>query len=169
MYDLVMQPDDLLSLLKDLGINFQKFVHKAVFTCEESEGLPFQIPGAHTKQLLMKGKKKGKLVLAIVMHDKRVDTKALAKELGDQSMSFASPELLMEKMQLTPGSVTPFGLIHDTAHEIDVIIDEDAWNVGLFRFHPMINTATLVIDQEAFKKFLQHTGHSFRVQKIPST
>lgn len=159
--------EELLKLLANLSIPFRQFNHQAVFTCEQSEQLPTPIPGAHTKQLLMKGKRTGKMILAIVMHDKRVDTKALAKEYGDQSFSFASPELLMQLLCVTPGSVTPFGLIHDKEKKIEVIVDEDAWNVGRFRFHPMVNTATLVIDTPAFEKFLGHTGHSFTIREIP--
>ena len=159
--------DQLLTLLSDLGVPFTRFDHKAVFTCEESEGLETPIPGAHTKQLLIKAKNKEIYVLAIVMHDKRVDTKALAKDFGGQSFSFASPEKMMELLHLTPGSVTPFGLMHDKDRKIQVIFDEDAWNIGQFRFHPMINTATLTIDREGFEAFMKHTGHSFTVRKIP--
>jgi Ala-tRNA(Pro) deacylase len=159
--------DQLLALLSDLGITFQRFDHTAVFSCAESESLGISFPGAHTKQLLMRGKKKKKFVLAIVMHDKRVDTKALAKDFGDQSMSFVSPEDLLRLLGVTPGSVTPFGLLFDKDHEIEVIVDEDAWKIGRFCFHPLINTATLVIDQAGFKTFMKHTGHGFTVRKIP--
>lgn len=160
--------DPLLQLLNDLHVPFTRFDHKAVFTCAESEELAEPIPGAHTKQLLMKGKRTGKMLLAIVLHDKRVDTKALAKEYGDQGFSFASPELLLELLHVTPGSVTPFGLMFDLEKKIEVMVDEDAWAVGQFRFHPLINTATLVIDRAGFEKFLQHTGHGFTVRKIPA-
>ena len=159
--------DVLLTLLTSLSIPFTRFDHKAVFTCEESEGLEKPIPGAHTKQLLMKAKNKEIYVLAIVMHDKRVDTKALAKDFGGQSFSFASPEKLMEMMKLTPGSVTPFGLLNDKDHKIQVVFDEDAWKIGQFRFHPMINTATLTIEQAGFETFMKHTGHAFTVRRIP--
>ena len=159
--------EELITLLTKLGISFTRFDHKAVFTCEESEGLADPIPGAHTKQLLMRSKKHDKHLLAIVMHDKRVDTKALAKEYGVQSFSFASPETLLQLLGVTPGSVTPFGLTHDKEHLIEVIFDEDAWNTGLFRFHPMVNTATLNIDREGFERFLKHTGHGFSVRPIP--
>lgn len=159
--------DQILTLLTELGIPFQKFDHPAVFSCEETEKLGLKIPGAHTKQLLLKAKKKEIYVLAIVMHDKRVDTKALAKEFGAQSMSFVSPEILMGKLGVAPGSVTPFGLTHDKEHTINVIVDEDAWNIGNFCFHPMTNTATCVIDKEGFETFLKHTGHAFTIRKIP--
>ena len=159
--------EELLKLLADLGIPFTRYNHKAVFTCEESEGLAEPIPGAHTKQLLLRSKKKDRHLLAIVMHDKRVDTKALAKEWSVQSFSFASPETLLELLGVTPGSVTPFGLTHDKGKIIEVIVDKDAWSTGLFRFHPMINTATVTIDREGFEKFLKHTGHGFTVRSIP--
>ncbi len=158
---------DILSLLQSLNIPFQRYDHPAVFSCEESERLCPKMEGAHTKQLLMKAKGKEIYVLAIVMHDKRIDTKALAKDFGGQSFSFVSPEKLMEMLGVTPGSVTPFGLTFDREKKINVIVDEDAWNVGNFCFHPMVNTATLVIDRGGFEKFLKHTGHSFKVWPIP--
>jgi hypothetical protein len=57
--------------------------------------------------------------------------------------------------------------MHDTEKKIQVIVDEDAWMTGQFRFHPMINTATLTIDCAGFETFMKHTGHSFTVRKIP--
>ena len=66
-----------------------------------------------------------------------------------------------------PGSVTPFGLLHDTQKTINVVMDEDAWSIGQFRFHPMVNTATLTIDKEGFEAFLRHTGHGFTFMRIP--
>ncbi len=160
--------DQLLALLSELGISFTRYDHPAVFSCEESDRLCPKMHGAHTKQLLMKAKGKEIYVLAIVMHDKRVDRKALAKDFGAQSFSFVSPEKLKEMLGVTPGSVTPFGLIFDKEKKINVIVDVDAWLVGKFCFHPLVNTATLVIDHAGFETFLKHTGHTFTVRKIPS-
>ncbi len=161
--------DDLLQLLTQLQISFLRYNHPAVFSCAESEKLCPKMNGAHTKQLLMKAKGKEIYVLAIVMHDKRVDTKALAKEFGAQSFSFVSPEKLKEMLGVTPGSVTPFGLIFDKNHIINVIVDEDAWSVGTFCFHPLVNTATLEIGREGFETFMKHTGHILTVRKIPQS
>ena len=161
--------EQLLQLLTQLNIPFIRYDHPAVFSCEESEKLCPKMNGAHTKQLLMKAKNKEIYVLAIVMHDKRVDTKALAKEFGAQSFSFVQPEKLKAMLGVTPGSVTPFGLMFDTEKKINVIIDEDAWSVGKFCFHPLVNTATFEIDQAGFETFLKHTGHGFTVRKIPTS
>ena len=164
-----MSMEELFKLLKECDISYENYDHPAVFTCAESEKIDIEIPGAHTKQLLMRDKKKRNYVLAVVMHDKTVDTKTLGDELGTGRLSFASPEDLKKFLNVTPGAVTPFGLMFDTDHTIKVIFDEDAWEVNKFRFHPLVNTATLVIDQDGFKKFLAETGHAFEVMKIPHT
>ena len=84
--------DQILTHLSTLAIPFTRYDHPAVFSCAESEKLCPKMNGAHTKQLLMKAKGKEIYVLAIVMHDKRVDTKALAKEFGAQSFSFVASD-----------------------------------------------------------------------------
>lgn len=159
--------EELLHFLNDWGIPYQKFSHPAVFTCEESDRLCPPMPGAHTKQLLMRDKRKRHYVLAVVMHDKTVDTKVLGEALGTGRLSFASPPDLKRILNVDPGSVTLFGLIFDTEHKVEVIVDEDAWVISQFRFHPLVNTATLVIDRMGFEKFLEKTGHAFKVMAIP--
>ncbi|MEK7137760.1 MAG: prolyl-tRNA synthetase associated domain-containing protein [Patescibacteria group bacterium] len=158
---------DLYELMKSWAIPYQHFPHPAVFTCEESDRLCPEMPGAHTKQLLVRDKKGKRNILAIVMHDKKVDMRELGRILGAKDLSFASPERLKTYLGVEPGSVTPFGLIFDTEKKVEVIVDEDAWAIGQFRFHPLVNTATLVIDRAGFEKFLGKTGHRFTIVKIP--
>jgi Ala-tRNA(Pro) deacylase len=161
---------DLFTLLHDWGIPFEKYDHPAVFTCEESDRLCPPMPGAHTKQLLMRDKKKRHYVLAIVMHDKQVDTKVLGELLGTGRLSFASPPDLQRILNVEPGAVTPFGLLFDKHHTVEhVVVDEDAWAIGSFRFHPLRNDATLVIDRRGFETFLRYTQHPFQVMSIPQS
>jgi Ala-tRNA(Pro) deacylase len=159
--------EKLYACLAEWGIPFERFDHPAVFTCSESDTLCPPMPGAHTKQLLLRDKKGERNILAIVMHDKKVDMRELGRDLQAKDLSFASPERLKECLGVEPGSVTPFGLIFDHDHKVEIIIDEDAWAIGTFRFHPLINTATLVIDRKGFEGFLSKTGHTFETRKIP--
>ena len=161
------EESQLYTLFDRLGIGYQCIEHQPVFTCDDSEGLEIEIPGAHTKQLLLRDKKKHHYVLAIVMHDKTVDIRALGDVLGISRMSFASPDDLQNFLRVTPGAVTPFGLLFDTEKKVRVVIDEDAWNTALFRFHPLRNSATVVINQEGFVKFLEETRHGREVIAIP--
>lgn len=159
--------EEVLSLLTRLGISYKKFDHPAVFSCEESAALCPPMPGISTKQLFIAEKKGGRVFLVIVAHDKMVDMKKLAEALDAKPLQFGKSELLQELLHVTPGSVTPFGLLFDIAHKMEVFFDEDAWNIGTFQFHPLINTATLVIDQNGFETWLAHTGHAFRTLTIP--
>src|SRR5919198_551216 len=80
--------------------------------------------------------------VATVEATKRVDLRALADQIGDGKLSFASPERLMTHLGLTPGSVSPFGLINDRAHAVRVVLDRDLKQASRLSVHPNINTAT---------------------------
>lgn len=157
----------ILELLPTLGITYEKFDHPAVFSCEESERLCPPMPGISTKQLFLKEQKGDRIFLIIVTHEKKVDMKALSVVLGSNRLEFGKSDLMMELLGVMPGSVTPFGLLFDTNHRIEVFVDEDAWNVGIFQFHPLVNTATLIIDKTGFEKWLNYINHPFRIISIP--
>lgn len=157
----------ILELLSELGIPFERFDHPAVFSCEESERLCPPMPGVSTKQLFLAEQKGERVFLVIVTHDKKVDMKALSASLGSGRLEFGSPDLMKDLLGVTPGSVTPFGLLFDTNHRVEVFIDEDAWNAGTFQFHPLVNTATLIIDRQGLETWLGHTGHAHRILAIP--
>jgi len=60
----------------------------------------------------------------------------------------------MSAMGLTPGSVSPFGLLNDPAHAVHVIVDDDLRRTERLIFHPNINTASLTITVADFERFL---------------
>ena len=95
-------------------------------------------------------------------HSKRADLRALADQIGDGKLSFASPDRLMTCLGLTPGSVSPFGLIHDAEHHVRVILDRDLKSAQRVSFHPNINTVTLTLAFADFEKFLDACGNIVR-------
>ena len=58
-------------------------------------------------------------------------------------------------MRLTPGSVSPFGLINDEEKEVTVIIDRKLRDSSYLSFHPNINTTTIEISFDDFEKYLR--------------
>lgn len=146
---------NIYEILENLGIDFIKYDHEAFFTCEQSEQFYSQhLASGKAKNLFLRNKKGDKHYLAIVEASKRVDLKNLAKIVQQQALSFASPERLMKYLGLTPGSVSPFGLINDEKHEVFVFVDNDLMKFEKLHFHPNINTATLEIKREDLNKFL---------------
>jgi Ala-tRNA(Pro) deacylase len=48
-----MDTNGLLEYLEGHGIRYNRFDHQAVFTCEESNRLLSDVPGARTKNILL--------------------------------------------------------------------------------------------------------------------
>ncbi len=156
---------DLIARLAELGIETETLEHEAVFTVEESSKLERALPGGHTKNLFLKDKK-GALFLVVALGSARIDLKSLHKKLGSDRLSFGKPELLMEVLGVTPGSVTPFALINDKARRVTVILDQDMMRHERLNYHPLENTATTNIAREDFLRFIRACGHEPRVMAV---
>jgi Ala-tRNA(Pro) deacylase len=145
--------------LSSLSIPFERFDHAPVATVEDGIREWAGIDAAHCKNLFLRNQKGDRHYLLIVVHTKRVDLRAAASQIGDGKLSFASPERLMGKLGLTPGSVSPFGLINDSARHVRVFIDRDLKAAPRVSFHPNDNTRTIVIAFADFERFLVDCGN----------
>lgn len=151
---------DIYGILRDLRIEYERYEHKAVFTVEEAEKETGHIPSARTKNLFLRNEKGNKHYLMVVPAGKRADLKRIAEMVGEKKLSFASPERLQEYLDLAPGAVSPFGLINDTNKELSVLVDNDLLQEEKLGFHPNLNTETLIISGEDFKKFLSWSSNN---------
>jgi Ala-tRNA(Pro) deacylase len=148
--------------LETLGIAYDSYEHPPVFTSEDVEAYWRDIPAAPVKNLFLRNKKGNREYLVIVGVEKRVDLQQLVKTIGDDRLSFGSPERLMQTLGLTPGSVSPFGLLHEGSRNVRVIIDMDLRQAERLIFHPNINTASVTIWFADLEKFLASRGNSVR-------
>ena len=113
------------------------------------------------KNLFLRDKQK-RLYLFCAAHDADISLADLARLVGAPGgLRLATPEVLEEKLGLTQGSVTVFGLINDQYHDVKLIMDHRLVDGTYPRilFHPMINSATTAISSEGLKSFLAQTGH----------
>ena len=145
--------------LDALGIAYTRHDHPPVATVEEAVRHWADIPATHCKNLFLRNQKGDRHYLVIVEHAKRVDLRRLAEQIGDGKLSFASPERLKTYLGLTPGSVSPFGLINDSSRAVRVVIDRDLKAATRLSFHPNINTVTLTIAGADFTRFLEACGN----------
>lgn len=145
--------------LRDLGIGFERHEHPPVATVEEAAQHWAGIAAVHCKNLFLRNQKGDRHYLLILEHSKKADLRAVANQIGDGKLSFGSPERLMKHLGLTPGSVSPFGLIHDRTHSVRVVVDRDLQAAERLSFHPNINTATLVVSRDDFARFLAACGN----------
>ena len=157
---------DIYQILDELGIEYQRFEHPAVFTVEEANRHRGEIPGGRTKNLFLRNKKGRRHYLVVTEAEKTVDLKSLKERVGESALSFASPERLQRYLGLTAGSVSPFGIINDVNDDVTVLLDRDLLRYDTLGFHPNVNTATLVIQTEDFQRFLDHCGNVVRILQI---
>lgn len=156
----------VIARLGELGIPFNRYEHPSVATVEAAMVHWEGIDAAHFKNLFLRNQKGDRHYLVVAGHLKKVDLRRLAEEIGDGKLSFASPERLKTHLGLTPGSVSPFGLINDAAHAVRVFLDADIDAATRVSFHPNVNTATFVITAADFRRFLEACGNPVRLVPI---
>ena len=154
--------------LDALGIPFERHEHPAVFTSEEAALHWGPIHGTQCKNLFLRNKKGDRHYLVVLEISKRADLKEIVRLVGDDRLSFGSPERLMAELGLTPGSVSPFGLINDPDGSIRVLIDQDLRGAERLIFHPNINTASVVVSWSDLERFLATRRNSVRVVSLPT-
>ena len=76
-------------------------------------------------------------------------------------------EDLLDILKLTPGSVTPYGLLFDQQNKVTFILDEDSLINPWVSFHPMRNDMTIVTTLLDFLTCMKKMGHKAQVLYIP--
>lgn len=98
----------------------------------------------------------------VILEDHRhMDEKHFKDLTGWGKIRFAQEKEMWELLRLTPGSVSPFGLLSDKDHRVTVVLEKlitDAAEDELVNFHPNRNTATLSLKKRDFLKFLESIG-----------
>lgn len=150
--------DDVFAALDRLGIAHTTHEHAAVFTVEEGAEIKAKIPGGHTKNLFLKDKA-GRLFLICALGSTAIAVNKLHQVLGCKRLSFAKPDILLEALGMTPGSVTVFSILNDKAGDVTLVLDKALMDDPLVNFHPLINTATTTIESARLVDFAGDAGH----------
>jgi Ala-tRNA(Pro) deacylase len=155
-----LDAEALFRRLDALGIAHRSHDHPPVFTVEEAKALRGTLPGAHVKNLFLRDKKK-RIWLVTALEEREIDLKALKRRLGAQgSLSFGSAELLFEVLGVTPGAVTPFGVVNDRAGLASVVLDKGVLQNGPVNAHPLRNDMTTTVSPEGLLRFLEAENHA---------
>jgi len=152
----------VLEALDRLGIPYVRHEHPPVATVEEAEKHWADLKGTHCKNLFIRNYKGNRHYLVIAPVTRGIDLKRLNTELGEDRLSFASAERLKRWLGVEPGSVSPFGLINDETHHVQVVCDITLRSSAALGFHPNVNTATLEIAFADFERFLASRGNPVR-------
>lgn len=149
--------DRLLAWMAGNGIDQVTHDHPAVFRVEEGLELKAAMPGAHTKNLFLKDRRQ-RLWLISARQDTVIDLKRAPALIGSDRLSFGNEGLMYETLGVRPGSVTALGLVNDIERRVTFVLDRRLREADIVNFHPLTNTATTGLTQEAFRKVLSLLG-----------
>ncbi len=156
----------LYRILEQLGIPFDYYEHPPVPTIEEARKYWKDIEATHCKNLFFRNHKGNRHYLVIIEYTHSLPVRDLEQRLRQGKLTFASDERMKRYLGLSPGSVSPFGLINDTDHQVHLFLDENLRSSSKISFHPNVNTASLVVPFEGFERFLNWTGNTFEYLKL---
>jgi len=152
---------EVYKTLDRLGVPFDYYEHPPVPTVEEASKYWEGIDSAHCKNLFFRNHKGNKHYLVVFDFIQTLNIRDLELRLKQGKLSFASPQRMMKYLKIEPGSVSPFGLIHDTENQVHLFIDKNLQRAERISFHPNLNTASLVIPFSGFLKYLGQIGNSY--------
>ena len=152
-----MTEDELYALLDERGIAYEVFHHEAVRRWPRPMPLVPRWPSPPRTSSCVTTRS-GSSSWWWLHEDTDIDLKHLHKQLNTRRLSFASSEMLMEKLGLVQGSVTPFGIFNDAAHEVTLVFDEKLAHQR-FDAHPMVNTATMFIEMDDVLPLFEEHGN----------
>lgn len=85
--------------------------------------------------------------------------KDLQKQLQSRRLSFASEEDLYKYMRLKAWEVTPFGILNDNELSVNVVFDNDLFEI--IGIHPVRNDKTLFMKINELIRMIKEHGNSF--------
>ena len=153
--------EKVLNTLKELGIEYDIYEHPPLPTIEMALEYWKDLPSTHCKNLFFRNHKGNKHYLVVFECHQQMAIHQIEKMLKQGKLSFASEQRMEKYLGLRPGSVSPFGLINDTEKHVKLFLDKNLKDAPLLSYHPTDNSASLVVKNEDFIKFLQWWGGEY--------
>ena len=146
--------------LDRLKIPYRRIDHEVAMTMEACEEIEQVLECSICKNLMLTNRQETDFYLLLMPGDKPFKTKYLSAQIGSARLSFAKPEYMEKYLGVHPGSVTVMGLMNDTGHQVQLLIDRDVYTEDMTACHPCANTSSIRLKSaDLLGKFIPYTGH----------
>ena len=153
--------------LDRLGIGYQRQDHERADNMEACNVIDAVLGVVICKNLFLCNRQKTVFYLLMMPGDKKFRTKELSSQINSARLSFADPEDMLKYLDIEPGAVSIMGLMNDTGHDVQLLVDEDVLKDEYIGCHPCVCTSSLKIrTQDILEKFLPATGHTVRTVRL---
>ena len=148
--------------LDNLGIDYLRTDHGRADNMEACNDIDAVLGVLICKNLFLCNRQKTNFYLLMMPGDKKFKTKELSSQINSARLSFADPEDMLKNLDIEPGAVSIMGLMNDTEHKVQLLIDEDVLKGEDIGCHPCVCTSSLKIKtKDILDKFLPATGHDY--------
>ena len=113
-----MNKEEVYNFIKNKNIWYEITEYEAVYNMEELSNIDLPYKGRDTKNIFVRDDKKKNYYLITTKGNKRLNLKEFKNKYNTRNLTFASPEDLKNILNLTPGSVSPLGLLNDKEHKV---------------------------------------------------
>lgn len=145
--------------LDALGIPYRRVRHAPAASLDECASVSRALGAVVCKNYFLTTKSKRHYCLCVVRPEARLRTADISKQVDSPRLTFADEEELFSMLRERPGSVSPFGLIFDSAAPVRLLMDSALAKLPELAFHPCDNTETLALSTRDFlEKFLPSVG-----------
>ena len=151
----------VFDFLQQQEIEYSFYTHPEAPTIEIARQYWRNDGSKHCKNLFFRNHKGNRHYLVVFDSEQSMAIHDLEQRLKQGKLSFASEQRMEKWLGLRPGSVSPFGLVNDAENHVHLFLDANLQKESSLSFHPNDNTATVVISQEMFQKYLQAVGNSY--------
>lgn len=150
-------------LLDELAIPYERLDHEAAETMEVCREIDGSLGALICKNLFLCNRQGTAYYLLMMPADKPFRTKELSAQINSSRLSFASPERMLEYLDILPGSVSVMGLMNDREGRVRLLIDEEVLQNEYVGCHPCVNTSSLRLrTADLTARFLPAVEHSYQ-------
>ena len=150
--------------LDSLDIEYFRLDHAPAFGSEEElcREIENSLGARICKNLFLANRQRTKFYMLMIPDHKVFRSSDISKQAGSSRLHFAESEYMEELIDCSSGSASVMGLMNDTEHRVQLLVDDDVINSEYVGCHPCINTSSLRIRSgDIFDKFVKATGHDF--------
>ncbi len=141
--------------------------HGAAQTMEICREIEQTLGAPICKNLFLCNRQQTAFYLLMMPGDKPFKTKELSAQIGSARLSFATPEKMLEYLDIQPGALSIMGLMNDHAHAVQLLLDEDLFKDTYIGCHPCVNTSSLKITvRDLFERYLPATAHKYQTVRL---
>ena len=154
--------------LEELGIPYQGLDHDRADTMEICEKIEDKLGAEICKNLFLCDRQQTTFYLLMMPGKKVFKTKFLSKQINTARLSFAGPEFMERFLNVTPGSVSVFGLMNDADQRVKLLIDKPLLTQEFIGCHPCVNTSVVkIMTADLLEIFLPSLGVTPTIVDLP--